>query len=88
MMENVFLMTCLIGGGLVICGYMLGRSHGYNSASVQVTSELFENKLADPMEVLRFYANQGNATAQVTLEKLNAERKAKFNEKVKDDATD
>lgn len=87
-MENVFLMTCLIGGGLVVCGYMLGRSHGYSSASAQVTTELFQNKLADPMEVLRFYANQGNEKAQLTLEKLNAERKAKFNEKVKDDATD
>lgn len=87
-MIDPFTLTMFVGGGLVICGYALGRWNGYENASASIMTELFQNKLADPTEVLRFYANQGNARAQLALEKLNLERKKQFDNKAKDDAQD
>jgi hypothetical protein len=85
-MTDPFSMTAMIGGGLVICGYMIGRSAGRKRGSDEVMRELIDSKLIEPMDVLRHYANMGNERAQLALEKLNAERKAKFN--ARNDAED
>lgn len=90
-MNGVLFDTIFIGLGLVTCGYLLGKWRGYAVASSSIMNELFTNKLADPKEVLNFYANQGNARAQATLENLNKQRKHEFmiNSRMdKDDAKD
>lgn len=80
-MNDPFTMTALVGGGLLLCGYILGKARGYNVAIRDNMNELMSSKLIDPREVLNFYASRGNERAQKALEKLNAERKAKFNAK-------
>jgi hypothetical protein len=70
-----------IGGGLLACGYFLGKSVGYGKAIRDNMNELFANKLVDPREVLNYYASKGNVKAQQALERLDAERRAKFNAK-------
>lgn len=80
-MNDPYTMTVLVGGGLLLCGYILGKARGYSIAIRDNMNELMSNKLIDPREVLNFYASQGNVKAQQALERLNAERKAKFNAK-------
>ena len=80
-MNDPYTMTVLVGGGLLLCGYLLGKSRGYVRGIQDNMTELISNKLIDSREVLNFYANQGNVKAQQALERLNAERKAKFNAK-------
>lgn len=81
-----FTQTVLIGAGLVVCGYILGRGDGHRRGADEVMKELIASKLVEPVDVLRHYANMGNERAQVALEKLNADRKAKY--KAKLDAED
>lgn len=76
-----FTQTILVGTGLVICGYILGRGDGHRRGADEVMKELIESKLIDTREVLNFYASQGNVKAQEALERLNAARKAKFDAK-------
>jgi hypothetical protein len=76
-----FTQTILIGAGLLACGYILGRADGHRRGSDEVMRELIASKLVEPVDVLRHYANMGNERAQLALEKLNAERKEKFNNK-------
>jgi hypothetical protein len=71
----------LIGGALVACGYVLGRISGWRRGFDDVMKELIASKIVEPMDVLRHYANMGNEKAQAALERLNAERKSKFNAK-------
>lgn len=85
-MTDPFSLTIIVGGSLIACGYILGRSDGWRRGSDEVMKELIANKIIEPMEVLRHYANMGNQRAQAALEKLNAERKAKFN--ARNDAKD
>jgi hypothetical protein len=73
--------TILIGAGLLACGYILGRVDGHRRGADEVMKELIASKLVEPVDVLRHYANMGNERAQLALEKLNAERKEKFNNK-------
>ena len=81
-----FTQTVLVGAGLVVCGYILGRGDGHRRGADEVMKELIESKLVEPVDVLRHYANMGNERAQLALEKLNADRKAKY--KAKLDAED
>ncbi len=81
-----FTQTILVGTGLVACGYILGRSDGWRRGFDDVMKELVASKLVEPVDILRHYANMGNERAQLALEKLNAERKAKFN--ARNDAED
>jgi hypothetical protein len=81
-----FTQTVLVGVGLVVCGYILGRGDGHRRGSNQVMQELIASKLIEPVDILRHYASMGNERAQLALEKLNAERKAKY--KAKLDAED
>jgi hypothetical protein len=74
-----FTQTVLVGAGLVICGYILGRGDGHRRGADEVMKELIESKLVEPVDVLRHYANMGNERARLALEKLNADRKAKSN---------
>jgi hypothetical protein len=81
MLNDPYTATVLIGGGLLACGYVLGKSVGYGKAIRDNMNELFANKLVDPREVLNYYASKGNVKAQQALERLDAERRAKFNAK-------
>ena len=85
-MIDPFTLTIIVGGSLIACGYILGRSDGWRRGFDDVMKELVASKIVEPMDVLRHYANLGNERAQAALEKLNAERKAKFN--VRNDAKD
>jgi hypothetical protein len=80
-MTDPLSQTILIGGALILCGYILGRGDGWKRGSDQVMQELITSKLIDPVDVLRHYANVGNVRAQRALEKLNLERKEKFRSK-------
>jgi len=81
-----FTQTVLVGAGLVVCGYILGRGDGHRRGYDDVMKELIASKLIEPVDILRHYASMGNERAQLALEKLNAERKAKFN--ARNDAED
>jgi hypothetical protein len=85
-MTDPITLTIILGGSLIACGYILGRSDGWRRGFDDVLKELIASKIVEPMEVLRHYANMGNQRAQAALEKLNAERKAKFN--ARNDAKD
>lgn len=80
-MTDPFLLTMMMGGALIACGYILGRSDGWRRGCDETIREIISTKLIEPVDVLRHYANMGNERAQLALEKLNAERKAKFMEK-------
>lgn len=77
-MTDPFSLTIIVGGSLIACGYILGRSDGWRRGFDDVMKELVASKIVEPMDVLRHYANMGNERAQAALERLNAERKAKF----------
>ncbi len=80
-MTDTITLTIILGGSLIACGYILGRSDGWRRGFDDVMKELIASKLVEPVDILRHYANMGNERAQAALEKLNAERKAKFNAK-------
>lgn len=80
-MTDPFSLSIMIGGALIACGYILGRSDGWRRGSDDVMKELIASKIIEPVEILRHYASMGNERAQAALDKLNAERKAKFNAK-------
>ena len=90
-MNDPFYMTVALGGGLLLCGYILGKARGYNVAIRDNMHELMANKLIDPREVLNHYASQGNEKAQQALENLNRQRKREYSIKAnkgKDNAED
>lgn len=80
-MITSFSLTIMMGSALVACGYILGKSAGWRQGCDETIKEIISTRLIEPVDVLRHYANMGNERAQLALEKLNAERKAKFMEK-------
>lgn len=87
-MNDPYVMTFLVGGGLLACGYLLGRSSGRKLGFDEVMAELFRSKLVQPIDVLTYYANMGNQRAKDALARLNAEMRKTKLETNKDDAED
>ena len=70
-MNDAFLLTVLIGGGLLVCGYSLGRISGMTRGAKDVVDELFKTGLLTPEKLLAHYSKQGNDRARAALKMLN-----------------
>jgi len=72
---NAFVSAALIGGGLVYCGYLLGKASGYTKGIWEIFNHLVEAKFIDPEKILIYYANTGNQRARDALTEINRMKK-------------
>lgn len=84
MTESMF-YAVWIGGGLVLCGYMLGLSKGHRIGVQTAMAALVEANLVKPSEILRHYSRMGKRDARAMLSELE---KRIASEKDRDDAED
>ena len=70
-MNDAFLLTVLIGGGLLVSGYSLGRISGMTRGAKDVVDELLKTGLLKPEKILSHYSKEGNDRARAALKMLN-----------------
>lgn len=66
-MNEAMMYAACIGGGLVLCGYMLGLSKGHRIGVQNAMAELIRANLLKPGDILRHYSRNGNREAAVML---------------------
>lgn len=54
-----FWSTIFFGGGLLFCGFELGRTHWLNKGATRLLNELLNNKLCDPLAVTKHLQSKG-----------------------------